>query len=94
MSAAMTWDSIESELRVRLAAIAYRDKIPFHRYKKLCEWLDCYQCFNPDDRQFLRGEVVIDSPSTAHNLWRFSDLIYTCLNLREQEMVWKLISES
>lgn len=94
MSQAMIWDSIESELRTRLAAIAFRDKIPFHRYKKLCEWLDCYQCINPEARKFLQVERIIDSPSDAHNLWRFSDLIYTCLNLREQEMVWKLINES
>lgn len=83
-----------SELRCRLAAQAWKCRLTFLKFKKLCEWLDCYQYINPDDRKLAPFSIIVGDLSAAYTVWKFADILHCCLTTNEQEIVWKLINES
>lgn len=91
----MTYSSLESELRIRLAA----KQMPFHRYKRLCEWLNCFQYINPDDRRIDKSLLKLPSFGLYRALEMFQfalwlDEIETTLTIEEQQCLAKLIHES
>jgi hypothetical protein len=90
----MTSVSTDSELRCRLAALAYECRLTTLTFKALAEWLDCYQYILPDNRRLLQVEVIFDDAMDVYNLWQWMRMVECSLTIDEQYLSWKLISES
>lgn len=88
-----SFDSLDSELRTRLAA----KRLPFHKYKCLCEWLNCFQYINPDSRvvsQVLAKNLFPFSlwrASEVFQMWLLLDTIETSLTIQEQLCLLELL---
>lgn len=90
------FDSKESELRCRIAAVLWdcRKIMVQHAFMQLTVWLGCSQYIMPAERRLLQIERFIHSATDCFHLWKFCDLLECHFTLHEQELVWKLISES
>lgn len=95
MCSTINFTDATSELRIRLVA----KQLPFHRYKRLCEWLNCFQYINPDDRKIAKELLVLPELSVhratelfAYSIWL--DCVESTLTLEEQLCLARLIHES
>ncbi len=89
----MQFDSIEQELRVRLA---HRVGAKFSQYKRLCEWLDCYQYILPKSRRldirFIDDQIkTCYSSSDLFHLYLTVVTIETTLSVIDQGRLCQLI---
>lgn len=89
------FSSPESEIRIRLIS----KQMPFHKYKRLCEWLNCFQYINPDDRKIVKELYKLPhlSQNRALELFAFAlwlDCVESCLTPQEQLCLALLIKES
>lgn len=92
MSKSTIFSSLDSELRIRLAA----KQMPFHKYKRLCEWLNCFQYIPPDNRilSSLIQRSKYNNASQAFKAWLWLDCVESTLTLSEQQCLARLINES
>ncbi len=88
----MIWDSIDQELRVRLAA----RNLPEYKYKIICEWLGVYTYILPSDRTFPTGLAweYMNSTSRVHEYYLWLTYIEATLSSKDQSCLYQLTHES
>lgn len=87
----MTWDSKDSELRIRICARIQSGTITIQQARKLMEFLGCYTYILPAHRCLIPRPYTITTPYNLFNTWLFTDFIYSLLTLSEQESLWTLV---
>lgn len=89
----MIFTSLASELRIRLSA----KQLPFHKYKRLCEWLNCFQYIPPDDRKIAKELYKLPhlTQNRALELFAFAlwlDCVESTLTIPEQLCLSQLMN--
>lgn len=81
-------------VRYHLVTVATKFKMPFHDYKLLCEWLNCYQYVLPAQRVLrIYPSLPIRAPIDAIHIHALCDLYYCTLQGHEQVVYEKYFSK-
>lgn len=82
-------------LRESIVVCAYKNKLPFHTYKLLSEWLGSYSYILPADRTLNESALYIPPVDNSHAsymaLWTLTQILETSYIATEQSNIIRYI---